>query len=69
VLIPPSEFVLVTKLIGYRDKDYNDVKTLLEQLQITERVQAFAVLFKYGVDEETQREYFVDDALDNFFDV
>jgi hypothetical protein len=67
VYMPPAQFILATKLFGYRDRDYNDVLALLAELGVTRREQAQAIVDTY-IDRQTQREYNTHVTLDELFD-
>lgn len=67
IYMPCPEFIFVTKIFGYRDKDYNDVVALLQKLQIQTRDQAQALVDRY-IDRKTQREYNTHVTLDDFFE-
>lgn len=67
VYMPNPDFILVTKIFGYRDKDYNDVAALLKKLQIETRGQAQALVDQY-IDRNTQREYRTHVTLDDLFE-
>jgi hypothetical protein len=67
IFLPPDEFILMTKIYSYRDKDYGDVQALIERTGITTREQAQALMDKY-MSRKMQDECFVADTLDVFFE-
>jgi hypothetical protein len=67
IFMPPADFILATKLFGYRDKDFNDVQVLLAKLQISTREQAQALVDRY-IDRKTQQEYYTFVTLDDLFE-
>lgn len=67
IFMPPMDFILATKLFGFREKDLNDVLALCSKLQVRTRAQAQTIVDRY-VDRATQREYNTRVALDELFD-
>jgi hypothetical protein len=67
IYLPPAAFILAMKLIGYRDRDYNDVQALMKALRISSREQAQIILDTY-IDAETQKEYRANVTLDDLFE-
>jgi hypothetical protein len=67
IFMPPEDFVLATKIFGFRDKDLNDVMALCSRLQVRTRAQAQAIVDRY-VDRATQWEYNTHVALGELFD-
>lgn len=67
VYLPPADVILVLKLMAYRPKDQDDIAALCKELSIFMRAQAQNLLNDY-VSGRWQREYMVEDALDELFD-
>ncbi|GHO58327.1 hypothetical protein [Ktedonobacter robiniae] len=67
IYLPADEFILMTKIYSYRDKDYGDVQTLIKRTGISTREQAQALMDKY-MSRKMQNECFVSDMLDMFFE-
>jgi hypothetical protein len=67
VYLPSAEVILVLKLMAYRPKDQGDITALCQELAVLTRVQAQSLLNDY-VSGRWQREYMVEDALDELFD-
>ena len=66
VYIPSKDAVLVLKLMGYREKDRDDVLALCQQLDVATRSQAQDLVNGY-VAERWQKEYRLDLTLDALF--
>lgn len=56
--LPSLEYILVTKLVTFRPKDYGDIEALLQRLQITAREQAQAMLARFVPETPTFWEYY-----------
>jgi hypothetical protein len=67
IYMPPAEFILAVKIFGYRDRDYNDVVALIQQLGVQTRERAQHIIDAY-IDREAQREYKTNVTLDDFFE-
>ncbi len=67
IYMPPADFILAMKLIGFRERDYNDVQALLQRLQVQTREKAQQILDRY-IDRVAQREYRTDVTLDDLFE-
>ena len=65
---PPADFILALKLFADRDKDKSDIEALLQDMEITKRDQAQAMLDRY-IEQRFQREYRVHLTLDKWFKV
>ena len=67
VYVPVKEYILALKLMVFRQKDINDVESLLRELQITTREQAQAIVDRFVPDKRWQEHYLLDDTLDELF--
>lgn len=65
---PPADFILALKLFADRDKDKSDIAALLQDMEITKRDQAQAILDRY-IEQRFQREYRVHLTLNKWFKV
>jgi len=65
--MPAPDFILATKIFGFRDKDFNDVQALLQKLAVQTREQAQAIVDRY-IDRKTQQEYRTHITLDDLFE-
>lgn len=68
VYIPDESYILALKLLSGRDKDENDIHTLLQRLNIRTRKQAEKLLNKY-LNKSTREEFTEDiqETLDDLF--
>jgi hypothetical protein len=66
VYLPDIDVILVLKLMGYREKDYDDILALLELLGVHTRKQAQNVVNDY-VSGRWQTEYGLAATLDTLF--
>jgi hypothetical protein len=67
IYMPAPDFILATKIFGFRDKDFNDVQALLQKLVVQTREQAQAIVDRY-IDRKTQQEYRTQITLDDLFE-
>ena len=67
VYLPAEEYVLALKLMVFREKDRNDVATLLQSINVTTREQAQAIVDRFVPDKRWQDEYQLSDTLDELF--
>jgi len=67
VYLPAQEYILALKLMVFRLKDLNDVEALLNQLGVTTREQAQAIVDHFIPDKRWQEEYLLDETLDELF--
>lgn len=68
VYVPDESYILALKLLSGRDKDENDIHTLLQRLNIRTRKQAEKILNKY-LNKNTREEFAKDiqETLDDLF--
>jgi Nucleotidyltransferase of unknown function (DUF6036) len=67
VYFPPKEYILVSKLMTFRLKDYDDIQALLEDLHIETRTQAQALVDQFVPDKRWQAHYQLQKSLDEIF--
>ncbi len=67
VYLPAKEYILALKLMVFRQKDVNDVESLLEELQVTTREKAQAIVDRFVPDKRWQEHYLLDQTLDELF--
>lgn len=63
---PPADFILALKLFADRDKDKSDIEALFQDMEITTRDQAQAILDRY-IEVRFQQEYRVYLTLNKWF--
>ncbi len=67
VYFPSKEYLLASKLMTFRPKDQDDVRALLEDLQIETREQAQALVDRFVPDKGWQDYYELDANLNDIF--
>jgi len=67
VYVPAREYILALKLMVFRQKDMNDVETLLRELQVTTREKAQVIVDQFVPDKRWQEHYMLDNTLDELF--
>lgn len=67
VYMPSLEFILAAKIMTYRDKDREDIDALLQELGITHRDQAQAILDRFVPVKRHQLEYRVHHTMRTLF--
>ena len=67
VYFPPKEYILVSKLMTFRLKDYDDIQALLEDLEVETREQAQALVDQFVPDKDWQNYYELQKNLDQIF--
>lgn len=67
VYLPAQEYIFALKLMVFRLKDLNDVEALRQELGVTTREQAQAIVDRFIPDRRWQEEYQLDDTLDELF--
>lgn len=67
VYLPSREYILALKLMVFRQKDMNDVAVLLEELQVTTREEAQAIVDRFIPDKRWQEHYLLDQTLEELF--
>ncbi|GHP00795.1 hypothetical protein KSF_108420 [Reticulibacter mediterranei] len=67
VFFPPKEYVLASKLMTFRLKDYDDVEALLQDVGIETREQAQALVDRFVPDKRWQEHYELSKNLDTLF--
>ncbi len=67
VYMPAREYILALKLMVFRQKDVNDVETLLRELQVTTREKAQAIVDQFIPEKRWQEHYLLDGTLDELF--
>ncbi len=67
IYMPPAEFILAVKIFGYRDRDYNDVASLIKRLHVQTREQVQKIVDIY-IQRDAQKEYRTYITLDDLFE-
>jgi hypothetical protein len=67
VYFPSKEYILASKLMTFRPKDLDDVRALLEDLQIETREQAQAIVDRFVPNKGWQGYYGLDANLNDIF--
>jgi hypothetical protein len=67
VYMPVREYILALKLMVFRQKDVNDVETLLRELHVTTREQTQAIVDRFIPEKRWQEHYLLNDTLDELF--
>ncbi|HEY6408793.1 MAG TPA: hypothetical protein VIY29_15135, partial [Ktedonobacteraceae bacterium] len=65
--IPPGEYILALKLLAGRQKDWDDIYALCQQLKIRTRKQAQQLVDRYIPNKQVQQINDLDDTLNFFF--
>ncbi|GCE45927.1 hypothetical protein EI42_01358 [Thermosporothrix hazakensis] len=68
IYLPAKEYILALKLMVFRQKDMSDVEALLQELDVTTREQAQAIVDRFVPDPRWQEEYLLEETLDTLFD-
>lgn len=66
VYLPTREYVLATKLMASRDKDVDDIESLLKDLKIKKHDQLQQIIDTY-LSPDAQQFYEIEDKLDDLF--
>ncbi len=67
VFLPSAPYVLALKLMIARQKDTNDIETLLRKLEIQTRAQAQQIVNQFVPDKAYQEHYMIPKTLDEIF--
>ena len=67
IFFPPAGYILALKLLGYRDKDREDIEALCQILQIQTRQQAQAVVERHIPNKEAHEVFHLEQTLDELF--
>lgn len=67
VYVPAQACILALKLMVFREKDRGDVDALLRALNVATREQAQAIVDHFVPDKRWQKEYMLDNTLDELF--
>jgi hypothetical protein len=67
VFFPPIGYILALKLLGYRDKDKEDIEALCQILQIQTLQQAQALVDQYVPNKAAQDVFGLEQTLDELF--
>lgn len=67
VFLPPAGYILALKLLGYREKDKEDIEALCQVLKIRTRKQAQAVVDQYVPNEAAHDVFGLEQTLDELF--
>lgn len=67
VFFPPEGYILALKLLGYRDKDKEDIEALCQRLQIQTRQQAQALVSQHIPNQAAQDVFGLEQTLDELF--
>jgi hypothetical protein len=66
VYLPTLEYIFATKIAAYRPKDAKDIMMLMQDLKITKRTQAKAIIDRFLL-PQAQEFWQVEDNLDTLF--
>ena len=67
VFFPPEGYILALKLLGYREKDKEDIEALCQRLQIQTRRQAQALVSQQISNQAAQDVFGLEQTLDELF--